>query len=129
VPQGPFPHHPTPVPISVYSQQQDLSTDPRPKAEHETTRRLAIHIFKAGMARPVGQNAIQLTTALPWPEIKKLARAHVDPLFHLCTVLPVREYPAQMTCMEEAFRRCMRYPVELAKDQRSHYYSWEKAIA
>ena len=109
--------------ISVYSQQQDLSEAPA----HEVTRRLSILLLKAGLARRIGQNAIQLTTEMPWAEIKKLARAHVDPRFlQLASILPIREYPAQSTCMEEAFRRCMRYPVELAKDQRSWPYSWEK---
>jgi hypothetical protein len=101
-----------------------LAADP----EHEITRRLSILLLKAGLARRLGQNTIQLTTALSWAEIKKLARAHVDPLFiQLPSPLPVREYPSQLTCMEEAFRRCMRYPVELAKDQRSWQYSWERA--
>lgn len=111
--------------ISVYSQQQDLSATPA----HEVTRRLSILLLKAGLARRTGQNAIQLTTAMPWREIKKLGRAHMDPLLQLYTSLPVREYPGQLTCMEEAFQRCMRYPVELAKDQRSWPYSWERASA
>jgi hypothetical protein len=110
------------VSISVYSQQQDLSAPPA----HEITRRLSILILKAGLARRIGQNSIQLTTEMPWPEIKKLGRSHVDPLLQFFTSLPIREYPAQNTCMAEAFRRCMRYPVELAKDQRSWPYSWGK---
>lgn len=116
--------------ISVYSQQRDLSVVPLPAPEHEITRRLSIHLVKAGVARRVGQNAVQLTSSLPWPEIKRLARAHVDPLFvQFLPVLPIREYPPQLTCMEEAFQRCMRYPVEFAKDQRSWRYSWERATA
>jgi len=115
--------------ISVYSQQQDLAVVPRPEAEHEITRQLGIQILKTGIARAVGQNAMQLTTALPWAEIKKLARAHVEPRFlQLASILPIREYPAQRTCLEDAFRRCMRYPVELAKDQRSWPYSWPQAV-
>lgn len=113
--------------ISVYSQQQDLQNIPLPAPEHESTRRLSILVLKAGLARRVGQNAVQLTTSLPWPEIKKLARAHVDPLLQLYAYLPIRDYPPQTTCMEEAFRRCMRYPVELAKDQRSWPYLWGKS--
>jgi hypothetical protein len=114
--------------ISVYSQQQDVALLPKPVAEHEATRRLSILILKAGLARQIGQNEIQLTAALPFAEIKKLARAHVDPRFiQLSPSFPIREYPAQTTCMEEAFRRCMRYPVELAKDQRSWQYSWQAA--
>ena len=116
--------------ISVYSQEQDVKDVPRPQPEHSITGRLSLQILKAGMARSVSQHAIQLTTSLPWPEIKKLARAHVDPRFiQLSPSFPIREYPAQTTCMEEAFRRCMRYPVELAKDQRSWQYSWDRAIA
>jgi hypothetical protein len=118
--------------ISVYSQQQDLHALPFPPSEHSTTRRLSIQILKAGMARPVGQNAIQLTTALRWAEIKKLARAHADPWLVRLTdtsILPAREYPSQLTCMAEAFQRCMRYPVQLAKDQQSWQYTWEKASA
>lgn len=81
--------------------------------------------MKAGLARRVGQNAIQLTTAMEWPEIKRMARAHVDPLFvQFRPTWPIREYPEQLTCMAEAFQRCMRYPVELAKDQRSWPYSF-----
>jgi hypothetical protein len=118
-----IPFHPIPVAISVYSQQQDLTAAPA----HEITRRLSILLLKAGLARRTGQNAIQLTTETPWREIKKLARAHVDPRFlQLASVLPIREYPPQTTCMEEAFRRCMRYPVELAKEQRSWQYSWQR---
>lgn len=116
--------------ISVYSQQQDLHALPSP--EHSTTRRLSIQILKAGMARPIGQNAIQLTTALPWAEIKRLARAHTEPwLIRLSdtNLLPSREYPSQLTCMAEAFQRCMRYPVQLAKDQQSWQYSWDRASA
>jgi hypothetical protein len=123
---------PTLMSISVYSQQQDLHALPFPESEHTTTRRLSIQILKAGMARPVGQNAIQLTTALPWADIKRLARAHCDPwLVHLAdtAILPAREYPSQLTCMAEAFQRCMRYPVQLAKDQQSWQYSWQKASA
>jgi hypothetical protein len=110
--------------ISVYLQ------DSAEAAAHEITRRLSIQILKAGMARKLGQNKIQLTTALPWSEIKRLARAHVDPLFvRLTPILPIREYPSQLTCMAEAFQRCMRYPVQLAKDQQSWQYSWQKATA
>lgn len=112
--------------ISVYSQQQDLNVAIRPAPEHEATRRLSMLILKAGLARRIGQNAIQLTTALSWSEIKRMARAHVDPLFvQLSPSLPIRDYPSQLTCMAEAFQRCMRYPVELAKDQRSWPYSFQ----
>jgi hypothetical protein len=113
------------VPISVYSQQQDLKATPLPNAEHSATRRLSILILRAGLARQFGQDAIQLTTDLAWPEVKRLARSHVDPLFvQLAPKLAIRDYPINRTCMEEAFQRCMRYPVDLAKDQRSFQYSY-----
>ena len=117
---------PTPVPISVYTQEQDFNAVPRPGPEHAATRRLSIQILRSGMARQLDQNgAIQLTTALPWAEVKRMARAHVDPRYlELASLQPIREYPDQLTCMAEAFRRCMRYPVELAKDQRSWPYSF-----
>jgi hypothetical protein len=110
------------VSISVYSQQQDLTTFPA----HEVTRRLSILLLKAGLARQVGQAAIQLTSDLAWSQLKKLARANIDPLFiKLSPMLALCDYPEQRTCMAEAFQRCMRYPVELAKDQRSFRYSFD----
>jgi hypothetical protein len=111
--------------IYVYSQQQHVTTD---VPAHEVTRRLSILLVKTGLASKVGQNALQLTTEMPWPEIKRMARAHVDPRFlQMASILPIRDYPDQRTCMEEAFQRCMRYPVEFAKEQRSRHYSWERA--
>lgn len=113
--------------ISVYSQQQDLAVSPQP--EHEITRRLSILIIKAGLARPVDSHSIQLTSSRTWPEIKKLARSLVDPIFlDLSPTFAIRDYPEQLTCMEEAFQRCMRYPVDLAKEQRSTCYSWERFL-
>jgi hypothetical protein len=110
--------------ISVYPQTQDVSPAPAPVAEHHITRSLSTLIMKAGLARRIGQDAIRLTTTLPWPEIKKLARAHVDPMLQFYTFLPVRDYPEQRTCMGEAFQRCMRYPLQLTRDQRSQRYSF-----
>ena len=114
--------------ISVYSQQQDLNVVLKPTPEHDVTRRLSIRLLKTGMARRVGQNAVQLTSSLPWRQIKRLARFDLPPrLIDLSPAMPIRDYPAQLTCMEEAFQRCTRYPVQFAKDQRSWAYSWEQS--
>jgi hypothetical protein len=112
--------------IYVYSQERDIAALP-PTPDHEITRRLGMMIVNARLGRPFGVNQVILTTSLPWSEIKRLARTSANPAFvDLSPFLPVREYPSQLTCMAEAFQRCMRYPVELAKDQRTFQYSWER---
>jgi hypothetical protein len=59
------------MPISVYLKQQDPLQDCAP---HETSRRTAVKLLALSVARPVGQNAIQLIPEISWKEAKNLIR-------------------------------------------------------
>jgi len=53
--------------ISVYLKQQDHLVD---SAQHKVTRTFAALLLARSIARPVGQNAVQLTTDGSWKEVK-----------------------------------------------------------
>jgi len=59
------------VRISVYLKQQDPLQDCAP---HETSRTTAVKLLALSVARPVGQNAIQLCGEITWKEAKNLLR-------------------------------------------------------
>lgn len=108
--------------ISVYLLKQNhLSDDPA----HFSTQRLARLVLIAELAKPVGQNAIQLMVDLSWKEVKLLARQVVMRAQQdLIPDLPIREYPLHEMCLNADFQRQMAYPILIAKDQRS---SWSQA--
>lgn len=57
--------------ISVYLKPQDHLQDCAP---HETSRTIAASLLALSVARPVGQNAIQLTRDMTWKEAKRLLK-------------------------------------------------------
>jgi hypothetical protein len=114
---------PNPMDISVYLQSQDHTRD---CPAHHCTRTLMRLVLAAELADPVGQNAIRLTVDLLWKDVKTLARLAIQARhIELLPELPIREYPLNEICLDADFQRTMRYPVLLAKDQRS---SWAEAV-
>lgn len=57
--------------ISVYLKEQDYLVT---QAAHRTSRSVAYLVIAMGMARVVGQNAIQLSTEATWRELKNKMR-------------------------------------------------------
>ena len=60
--------------ISVYLKQHDPLQDIAP---HETSRNTAAKLLALSVARPVGQNAIQLLRDMTWKEAKRLVRGQL----------------------------------------------------
>jgi hypothetical protein len=60
--------------ISVYLKEHDPLQD---RAPHETSRYTAAQLLALSVARPVGQNAIQLTRSISWKEAKTLCRGRI----------------------------------------------------
>jgi hypothetical protein len=60
--------------ISVYLKQHDPLQDVAP---HETSRRIAVKLLALSVARPVGQNSIQLLREISWKEAKNLLRGRI----------------------------------------------------
>lgn len=58
--------------ISVYLKQQDHLTEYPP---HATSRNVAFAVVAMGLARVIGQNAIQLSSLAEWRDIKNKIRA------------------------------------------------------
>lgn len=58
--------------ISVFLLSQDHTVD---EAPHRGTRTVIKLALAQGLVRPIGQNAVQLTTDAPWKEVKFAARA------------------------------------------------------
>lgn len=58
--------------ISVFLLSQDHTVDEAPHRGTRTVIKLALAV---GLVRPIGQNAVQLTTDAPWKEVKAAARA------------------------------------------------------
>jgi hypothetical protein len=57
--------------ISVYLKEQDPLQD---SASHKSSRGTALCLIAIGVARRVGQNAVQLTRDMTWKEAKNLLR-------------------------------------------------------
>ena len=120
------PPHQRPMEISVYLQDQDHAVD---LPAHRATRTVMRLVLAAELAKQIGQNAIRLTTGLDWREVKLLARSG-DSLrrIELSPDLPIREYPINEICVDADFQRTMRYPLQIAKDQRSRYGDWRDML-
>jgi hypothetical protein len=108
--------------ISVYLQGQDSA---RESAPHRATRMMMKLVLAADLAERIGQNAVRLTTPLSWKDAKTLARMSiVRRRIEMAPALPIREYPMNEICLSTNFQLAMRYPVEIARDQRSPYADW-----